>query len=238
MGESLNPSPLTRLLAVLRPDWSRTVAARRVAAGRLVILAAVAALRPDPAATAPTSSSPRAIWPRDRTTADDMRLETASAATIPDGSQTDVDAVVGATLAGPARRGEVLTDVRVLGPRLAESAAGPTPASFRCTWPTRALLDSSAPATWWTCLPPAPTPSERRRPATGGGHRRRGGPGVREADRRRRARRPRWCWWPCRHTPPTRWPARRSLTAGGDPHAALRSPRRSPALAFAVRERD
>ena len=29
------------------------------------------------------------------------------------------------TLAGPARRGEVLTDVRLLGPRLAESAAGP-----------------------------------------------------------------------------------------------------------------
>ena len=36
-----------------------------------------------------------------------------------------VDAIVGATLAGPARRGEVLTDVRLLGPRLAESAAGP-----------------------------------------------------------------------------------------------------------------
>jgi len=32
--------------------------------------------------------------------------------------------VVGSTLAGPARRGEVLTDVRLLGPRLAESAAG------------------------------------------------------------------------------------------------------------------
>ncbi|PRC52097.1 flagellar biosynthesis protein FlgA, partial [Mycobacterium sp. ITM-2017-0098] len=41
------------------------------------------------------------------------------------GAHTRVDAVVGTTLAGPARRGEVLTDVRVLGPRLAESAAGP-----------------------------------------------------------------------------------------------------------------
>jgi hypothetical protein len=33
--------------------------------------------------------------------------------------------VVGSTLAGPTRRGEVLTDVRLLGSRLAESAAGP-----------------------------------------------------------------------------------------------------------------
>jgi hypothetical protein len=33
--------------------------------------------------------------------------------------------VAGSTLAGPARRGEVLTDVRLLGRRLAESTAGP-----------------------------------------------------------------------------------------------------------------
>jgi hypothetical protein len=58
-------------------------------------------------------------------TADDVRLETRSAPTIPDGSQSDLRSVVGSTLAGPARRGEVLTDVRLLGRRLAESAAGP-----------------------------------------------------------------------------------------------------------------
>jgi hypothetical protein len=33
--------------------------------------------------------------------------------------------VVGSTLAGPTRRGEVITDVRLLGSRLAESTAGP-----------------------------------------------------------------------------------------------------------------
>jgi Flp pilus assembly protein CpaB len=58
-------------------------------------------------------------------TADDVRLETRSAPTIPDGSQSEIGSVVGSTLAGPARRGEVLTDVRLLGRRLAESAAGP-----------------------------------------------------------------------------------------------------------------
>ncbi|HEX4558694.1 MAG TPA: flagellar biosynthesis protein FlgA, partial [Mycobacterium sp.] len=46
MGESsLNPPLLRRLSASLRPDWTRTVLARRVAAGGLVVLAGVAALR-------------------------------------------------------------------------------------------------------------------------------------------------------------------------------------------------
>ena len=58
-------------------------------------------------------------------TAQDIRLEKRLATTVPDGSQADVGAVVGSTLAGPARRGEVLTDVRLLGSRLAESTAGP-----------------------------------------------------------------------------------------------------------------
>ncbi len=57
-------------------------------------------------------------------TADDVRLEKRLAATVPDGAQADVSAMVGATLAGPTRRGEVLTDVRLLGSRLAESTAG------------------------------------------------------------------------------------------------------------------
>jgi len=125
MGDSLNPTVLSRLLAA-RPDWSRTLAARRVAAGALVILAAVVALRSDPqgdrteivVATRDLSSGVEL-------TADDVRIENRTAATVPDGAQSDIEAVVGATLAGPARRGEVLTDVRVLGPRLAESVAGP-----------------------------------------------------------------------------------------------------------------
>jgi Flp pilus assembly protein CpaB len=125
MGDSLNPSVLSRLLAA-RPDWWRTLAARRIAAGALVIVAAVVALRSDPQG----DRTEIVVAARDlaagvELTADDVRLENRTAATVPDGAQSDVDAVVGATLAGPARRGEVLTDVRVLGPRLAESVAGP-----------------------------------------------------------------------------------------------------------------
>ncbi len=100
--------------------------ARRIAAAALVLLAGVAALRPDPgAARALVVVAARDLGPGAALTADDVRLEKHLAPTIPDGSQSDVGAVVGSTLAGPARRGEVLTDVRLLGRRLAESAAGP-----------------------------------------------------------------------------------------------------------------
>lgn len=58
-------------------------------------------------------------------TAADIKLERHSTATLPDGAQREVAPVIGATLTAPARRGEVITDVRLLGSRLAETAAGP-----------------------------------------------------------------------------------------------------------------
>jgi Flp pilus assembly protein CpaB len=67
----------------------------------------------------------RDLHPGTALTPDDVRLEKRLATTVPDGSQADLGAVVGSTLASPTRRGEVLTDVRLLGSRLAESAAGP-----------------------------------------------------------------------------------------------------------------
>lgn len=100
--------------------------ARRVTAGALVVLAGIAALRPDPDGdTAHVVVAARDLSPGTELTTDDLRLETRLLPTVPDGSQSDVASVVGSTLAGPARRGEVLTDVRLLGRRLAESAAGP-----------------------------------------------------------------------------------------------------------------
>src|SRR5690349_17427608 len=142
MGESLNPTPLSRLVDRLRPDWSRTVVARRFAAGALVVLAAVAALRPDPAhERIDIVVAARDLAPGIELSADDVRLETHLATTVPDGSQTELAVVVGATLAGPARRGEALTDVRLLGPRLAESAAGPDARIVPLHLDDTALLD-------------------------------------------------------------------------------------------------
>jgi Flp pilus assembly protein CpaB len=142
MGESLNPSARSRLVHQWRPDWTRTVAARRVAAGALVVLAAVAALRSDPHGDqADIVVAARDLSPGIELTADDIRLEKRSTATIPDGSQANVGKVVGSTLAGPARRGEVLTDVRLLGPRLAQSAAGPDARIVPLHLADTALLD-------------------------------------------------------------------------------------------------
>lgn len=111
---------------MLRPDWTRTVLARRVAAAVLVMLAGVAALRSNPdddrvkvVVAARDLRSGAALTP------DDVRLEMRLTAMLPDGSQPELDAVVGSTLAGPTRRGEVITDVRLLGRRLAEATAGP-----------------------------------------------------------------------------------------------------------------
>ena len=100
--------------------------ARRLAAGGLVVLAGVATLRPNPDDDrVDVVVAARDLAPGIALTFGDLRVEKLLITTVPDGSQADVGTVVGATLAGPTRRGEVLTDVRLLGSRLAESTAGP-----------------------------------------------------------------------------------------------------------------
>ena|SRR5690625_2703726 len=126
MADSLNPTALSRLGALARPDWSRTVRARRLTAAALVMLAGVAALRPDPDGERVTVVvTGRDLRPGVTLTTDDIDTQTWLSTRVPDGAQTDPAAVAGATLAGPARRGEILTDVRLVGSRLAVAAAGP-----------------------------------------------------------------------------------------------------------------
>jgi Flp pilus assembly protein CpaB len=126
VGESsLNPT-LLRRISSLRPDWTRTVLARRVAAGGLVVLAGIATLRSNPDGDYDeVVVAVRDLRPGVALSPDDVRLEKRLATTVPDGSRAELAAVVGSTLASPTRRGEVLTDVRLLGSRLAESTAGP-----------------------------------------------------------------------------------------------------------------
>ncbi len=123
---ALNPTVRERLSRALRPDFARTVMARRVAAGVLVLLAGAAALRNDPAGSATkVAVAIRDLRPGITLTEQDVRLESRSTTTLPDGASTELGTVVGATLAGPARRGEVLTDARILGSRVATLSAGP-----------------------------------------------------------------------------------------------------------------
>lgn len=126
MGDSLDAPLLGRLTQKLRPDWARTTAARRVAAGLLVVLAAVIEFRPDPRdGQVPVVVAKHDLSPGSTLTADDVAVESRSAPSIPDGALRESTVAVGSTLAAPARRGEVITDVRLLGSRLTTAAAGP-----------------------------------------------------------------------------------------------------------------
>jgi hypothetical protein len=127
VGESsLNPSLFGRLSSWLRPDWTRTVLARRMAAGALLVLAGIATLRSNPHGDrAEVVVAARDLRPGAALTLDDVRVEKRLATTIPEESPADPGAVIGSILASPTRRAEVLTDVRLLGSRLAEATAGP-----------------------------------------------------------------------------------------------------------------
>lgn len=126
MGDSLDAPLIGRLRQKLRPDWARTTTARRVCAGLLVVLAAVIEFRPDPRdGLVAVVVAKHDLAPGSALTTADVVIESRSAASIPDGALHESSAAVGSTLAAPARRGEVITDVRLLGSRLTTAAAGP-----------------------------------------------------------------------------------------------------------------
>lgn len=142
MGGSLNPTLTTRLSAALRPDWTRTIAARRVTAGLLVVLAGVAAFRSDPdGERREVVVASRDISPGAELTADDVHVDLVPTEPLPDGAFDDLQAVIGDVPAGPIRRGEVITDVRVLDSRLAEATAGPNARIVPLHLTDQALLD-------------------------------------------------------------------------------------------------
>jgi Flp pilus assembly protein CpaB len=99
---------------------------RQVAAGLLAALALVLALRPgpaDPAAPARPAEVEVVVAAVDLAAgavlgAGDLTLVTLPPAAVPDGVVFDIGQLTGEVLAGPLRRGEPVTDVRVAGPGL------------------------------------------------------------------------------------------------------------------------
>ncbi|MCB0928833.1 MAG: flagella basal body P-ring formation protein FlgA [Mycobacterium sp.] len=122
----LNPTAWDRLRHRLQPDWVHLARTRRLAAGALVLLSAAAALRPDPVGdTVPVLVAARDLPPGVAVTQDDIRVEARRADSVPAGVLTEPDGVLGATPGTAIRRGEILTDVRLVGSRLAAAGAGP-----------------------------------------------------------------------------------------------------------------
>lgn len=182
-AESLNPTLPDRIRQALQPDWVHTARARRIAAAGLVVLAAVIAIRAEPGGEhAPAAIAVHDLPPGTAITADDIRVENRLASTLPDGSQSDPAAFVGATPAGPIRRGEIITDVRLLGPRLAQAAAGPDARLVPLHVTDKALPDLLRPGDVVDIVAaPAstPTPPRARWPPTQWSRRSRPGPGRR-----------------------------------------------------------
>lgn len=142
MGESLNPTLLNRVSRILRPDFARTQLARRIAAGVLVLLAGIAAWRPDPdSAQRDVVVARRDLGPGSTLSAEDVELSRRPAGTVPDGALAALEVAVGTRLTGPSRRGEVLTDARVLGSRQTELSVGPDARTVPLHLVEEAVLD-------------------------------------------------------------------------------------------------
>ena len=149
--DSHRPAPATRQWGRRRVRLARAAARaagwpRRVAAGLLLTAAVLLALRPDPAGTRPDSAGtvPAPAPPvadvvvaaRDLSAGTvlagtDLRTVTMPVAITPAGVSRRPGGLVGRLAAGPIRRGEAVTDARVVGPGLiaglrpGESAAVP-----------------------------------------------------------------------------------------------------------------
>ncbi|PTR30499.1 Flp pilus assembly protein CpaB [Rhodococcus sp. OK519] len=114
-----------RVGVLVRPDWARTDTARRVTAAVLIVAAGVLLLRDGlDDSGSPVLVAARDLAPGDVLSPDDIRAVNRPDADAPEGAVRDVGEVSGRTVASPVRVGEILTDLRLLGPRLTEAAAG------------------------------------------------------------------------------------------------------------------
>ncbi|WP_250549497.1 SAF domain-containing protein [Pseudonocardia sp. H11422] len=123
---ALSPRLRHRLVELVRgPGWRRIAIARRVGASLLVILALVLALSP----AAGSGGVALLVASRDVAAgatlrAEDLTIRRWPADLVPAGALRRIDEVEGRVLAGAARAGEPLTDLRIAGPELAVRATG------------------------------------------------------------------------------------------------------------------
>jgi Flp pilus assembly protein CpaB len=109
-----------------RRPRSPALLVRRLAAGLLALTALVLAVRPDPAparagpAAVPVVVAARDLPPGTELTPGDLAEVRWPAGTPPDGVAAAAAELEGGVLAGPVRRGEPLTDVRLLGARVTD----------------------------------------------------------------------------------------------------------------------
>ena len=115
-----------RMLAALRtPGWRRAMLLRRAAALLLALLALALALRPpDAAARSPVLVAARDLASGTALAPADLTLTTWPGELVPIGALRAPADADGRVLAGAARAGEPITDVRLAGPDAAGRLAG------------------------------------------------------------------------------------------------------------------
>ncbi|QIS15821.1 flagellar biosynthesis protein FlgA [Nocardia arthritidis] len=133
MGGRSYDSAMTRSLADLgrglplwhRPPWADALLARRIAAAVLALLALMLFVRGDPSAERTEAViAARDLAPGRLIEPGDLRISAYPAKSLPGGAVRDRQPLIGATLTGAMRTGEVFTDLRTVGPRLAAAASG------------------------------------------------------------------------------------------------------------------
>ncbi|MET8875168.1 SAF domain-containing protein [Nocardia sp. NPDC004604] len=108
-----------------RPPWADGLLARRLLAAALTALAVILFLRGDPGRErTDVMVAGRDLPPGHLLEAADLRSAPHESRTLPAGAVDDMAILVGATLTGAMRTGEVFTDLRIVGPRLAAVATG------------------------------------------------------------------------------------------------------------------
>lgn len=121
----LNPTIGDRVTALLRPSSTQTVRLRRIAALALAGLGVALLLRGSPGTkTTAVVVAAHDLAPGRVLITEDLTTVYRAADTVADGAFRDASQLAGHMLAGAARTGETITDVRILGPRLAAAASG------------------------------------------------------------------------------------------------------------------
>lgn len=125
--DAMSDVPLPDRLATLRSDVRRAVLRRRrllaAALAGAAVLAGLHAVAPPPPPTEPVLTAARDLPSGAVLGVDDLVVMRLPAGVAPDGATTRSDAV-GRTLAAPVRRGEAVTDVRLIGPGLLDGYPG------------------------------------------------------------------------------------------------------------------
>ena len=139
-AQDSRPRPADRARRLGRAVRRRVLAHRRPLAALLAALAVAAALRviapPEPATTMVLVAA-RDLSAGTVLGSDDLVTSSLPEQAVPDGSTDDAE---GRILAAPVRRGEPLTDVRLVGPALAASGAGTVTAPLRLPDPDSVAL--------------------------------------------------------------------------------------------------